>query len=170
MRILSCFLLAVLLMAPTLAVAGAAQSPFFELRAIGSPASAGLPLVARALYRFCVYEEMIGSSQVSQSDGVVTLTVTMVPFPPGTACFTPPPPDFYDFPLGSFAEGDYTLILETISSIPGRTYLPVSTSFSVGPALRSVPALSPASWLVLASAMVLVLARSRRRLGQSGAD
>ncbi len=135
--------------------------PFDDLRAVPSPAIAGAPVFARTRYTFCTSEASRGSHQVARAGSVVTLTINMDGT--GEGCpGVPPPPTDVDYALGSFAAGEYTLIQQTVSAMPGLTYLPLTTTFGVEPAPHhSVPALSPL-WLTVLAIVLFGLARSRR--------
>ncbi len=171
MRCIRPFLIALALALPVAAAAGDPASGFTNLRATGATAGVAQPMVARALYQSCAHLDYIGSSEVTRTGNAFLVTVTMVSLSPDVICFaTPPPPEPVDFPLGTLAEGEYTLVLQPINPGIGATYLPLSTAFSVGPAVREVPAVSPWSLLLLGGLILLVVGqqlKGRRRVGQN---
>ena len=70
---------------------------FYELGVLPAPAREGDLLQARMRYQTCIREEYPGSFSLSRTDNVLTLTLQMIPVPPGTICFTPPPAEFIHF-------------------------------------------------------------------------
>lgn len=131
------------------------RPPFSNLRAVPSTATDGAPVAARMLYWFCYgHGETIQSSSFQLIGNIVTLTVRMGPFPPNEACFaTPPPPSDLDFALTGFAEGAYSLVVQTTSSLPNVTYPTLTTTFLVGPAPSPIPAISLSAGLTLLLAL-----------------
>ena len=108
--------------------------PFANLRVIDNPAVAGVPVIARSFYTPCVREEGRGESQLVITGSLVTLTIFM-DAEIGEGCFgVPPPPGDVDYALGSYAPGTYTLVQQVVSSVPGVTFLPLTTTFVVGAA------------------------------------
>ncbi len=123
---------------------------FTHLRVVGNPSSAGEALVARVEYGGCPPVELPGDTQLTIQGAEVTLTLSMMVPPGGIACLTPPPRpyDDADFALGSFNPGSYTLNFVVISTYPGVTYPPLTTTFTVG-AARSIPTLSSNMLIVM---------------------
>jgi hypothetical protein len=134
----------------------AVPPPYENLRVVDPTPASGEAVVARAFYTHCVRGEEPIDDQVTVAGNVVTLTVTLE----GVICFSPPPPpEDLDYALGSFAPGEYTLVMQVESSIPGIVFSPLTTQFVVGPALHhSIPATSSPMILLLALAMMFAAA------------
>jgi hypothetical protein len=143
--------------------------PFSNLRVIDNPALAGVPVIARSLYTPCVRDEGRGESQLVISGNLVTLTITMDPKVPEGCFGVPPPPGDVDYALGSFAPGTYTLVQQVVSSVPGVTFLPLTTAFVVGIAphhpvpVNSLPPLLVLAFGIAAVAWWSIGLRPRRR-------
>jgi hypothetical protein len=131
------------------------QPPFSNLRAVPSAAVASAPVAARMLYLICLNnDEDIQSSSVQVAGNLVTLTVRMEPLAIPVFCIgTPPPANYVDFALGSFAEGEYNLVVQPMSSFPNITHPTLTTTFSVGPAPSPIPAISLPATLTLLLAL-----------------
>lgn len=171
MRCIRTFLIALMLALPIVATAGDPVSGFTNLRGTIATAGVAQPWVARPLFQFCTNLDEIESSQVTRTGNAFTVTVTMVSLFPDVICFaTPPPAEAVDFPLGTLAEGEYTLVLQPINPGVGVTYLPLNATFSVGPAVQTVPTLSSSSMLVLTALLMLVAALVRRRYSERVLD
>lgn len=124
---------------------------FYNLTVLPAPAYAGQLLRARSQFDVCARQQDIDASQVAVVDHVVTLTIQMASIPSTAFCLgVPPPPATVEFSIGSLAPGDYTLIQQVISPDQGISYAPLTTSFSVGPAVRAIPAASSEALLLLA--------------------
>ena len=161
-----------LLLLTCLFVAGAhAQDvapPFANLRVIDNPAVAGVPVIARSFYTPCVREEGRGESQLVITGNLVTLTIVM-DAKIGEGCFgVPPPPGDVDYALGSYAPGTYTLVQQVVSSVPGVTFLPLTTTFVVGLAphhpvpVNSLPLLLVLAFSIASVAWWSISIRARR--------
>ena len=115
---------------------------FTGLSVLPNPAFAGQALQARSTFNLCLRREGIVGTQVSLTGTVVTLTLQMQPGVDPCDIGVPPPPMPISLPIGTFPAGNYTLVQQPISSNPNIIYAPLSTTFSVGPALVAVPASS----------------------------
>lgn len=141
--------------------AHAAPDPFPSVtnpRVVPNPATAGAPVSYRILFDGC------GSVQppvITRAGEVVTVRQSY-----GQVCGLPPPPFDIDFPLGTFAAGQYTLVYISRNSSPGFTDNdPIVVPFGVvAPATVPTDARVALALLVLS---VLTLAARRFRARES---
>ena len=135
-----------------------AQTPgpaFIDLHVLPSPAHADQVLRARSYFQSCFVGADVGSHTVAVVDHVITINVQMIPTP-GVVCLaTPPPPVPVDFIIGTLPPGDYTVIENAILTSGPGSFSPLTTSFSVGPAIEVIPATSGKSLAGLALLMML---------------
>ncbi len=116
-----------------------AQVPTIPYANLSVPAvAAQFPVHARFAYT-CYSEWRPGSEQIAIAGNVVTLTLP-IDIEPDTICFDPPAPLPADVTIGSFAAGEYTLVLQPVAPVPpqaGVNYSPITVPFTVGEPLFS---------------------------------
>jgi hypothetical protein len=126
-------------------------------RVVPNPAIAGAPVA----YRIQLY---CGSAQppvIAREGSIVTVRQTY-----SSVCGLPPPPVDVDFALGTFAEGQYTLVYISRNLVPGSTDdAPILVPFGVV-APTGVPTQTRLA-LAFLIASILLLAACRHRLRAS---
>lgn len=142
------FRVALLLFGLAFCHAGWAQAilpPFTNLRVVPNPAPAGQPIVARLFSSGCA--TIPTTNTITIQDHVVTLTHETEEI-----CGVPLPGADWDFPVGAFAPGQYTLVYAPTSGFSGNTYVTQSVQFVV--VGRGIPASSIAALTILALALL----------------
>jgi hypothetical protein len=102
----------------------AGMPPLSNPRIIPNPARAGEPVVVRFNVAGCS-GWLPGEEQVTVQGNVITLTHQV-----DWICGVPPPDYEYDFTLGAYQPGTYTVVYAPTSST-GEPYLPQSVQFGV---------------------------------------
>lgn len=120
--------------------AQAVAAPFTNLRVVPNPASAGQPIAARLFGSGCATIPV--AQAISVQGNVVTLTHEV-----DEICGVPPPGGDWDFPIGAFPPGQYTLVYAPTSGFGGLTYLTETVQFAVLPA--GIPAAASAALAIL---------------------
>lgn len=113
---------------------------FSGLSVLPNPAFSGQALQARSTFHLCLRREQIASRQVTINGSLITLTLQMEPGAGICDIGVPPPPMPISFDIGALPAGNYTLVQQPVSSNPNNVYPALTSSFSVGAALVSVPA------------------------------
>lgn len=123
--------------------AQAIAAPFTNLRVVPNPASAGQPIAARLFGSGCATFPV--SESITIEGNVVTLTHET-----DEICGVPLPGGDWDFPIGTFPPGHYTLIYAPTSGFGGNTYVTQSVQFDVLPTGIPASSLAGLAMLILA--------------------